>query len=78
MGNGLANIVAALIVAGSIIWTNGVGGNSDAQKALSGLSEERLAEMITELSTARREDIVVSCGCCGDDDLQKDASNRSF
>ena len=59
-GNGLANIVAALIIAGALVWTEGRGGKSD------GASEEDYAEWYARAAGDIRNDIVVNCGCCGE------------
>ena len=62
VGNGLANIVAALIVAAAILWTGGFG----ADQAPSALDEEKLAEIYAKAVGDIRNDIVISCGCCGE------------
>jgi hypothetical protein len=63
MGNGLANIVAAIIVAAAIIWTGGFGGLGGRDAAP---SEEELAEWYARAVGDIRNDIVVNCGCCGE------------
>jgi hypothetical protein len=72
MGNGLANIVAALIVAGAILW-NGSAFNkrADASSALSAPAaseEEAYAKWYARAVGDIRNDIVVNCGCCGEGD----------
>jgi len=56
-GNGIANIVAAAILAGAIVWTGGFGGRAAPD-------EEALAEMYARAVGDIRNDIVVNCGCC--------------
>ena len=62
MGNGLSNIIAAAIVALAIVWTGGFstnrGGPSD---------DERYAQWIARAVGDIQNDIVVNCGCCGDE-----------
>lgn len=73
--NGIANIIAALIVAGAIIWTGGFGG--DRQSGPS--SEDEYAEWLTRAVGDIRNDIVINCGCCGDgEEGQRRAASRSF
>ncbi len=73
-GNGIANIIAALIVAAAIIWTGGFGGRDAA-----GPSDEEYAEWLTRAVGDIRNDIVVNCGCCGDgEEGQRRAASRSF
>lgn len=63
MGNGLANIVAALIVAAAIIFTGGIGGKNGRDAPV---SEEDFARWHARAVGDIRNDIVVNCGCCGD------------
>jgi hypothetical protein len=56
MGNGLANIVAATILAAAIVWTGGFGGKR--------LDEKRMSELYARAVGDIRNDIVVNCGCC--------------
>lgn len=76
--NGIANIIAALIVAGAIIWTGGFGDNRGGAGGPS--DDEAYSEWLTRAVGDIRNDIVVNCGCCGEDDGagQKRAAARSF
>ena len=69
MGNGLANIVAAAIVALAIVWTGGFG---DRRGASEDEYEAWLARAVGDI----RNDIVVNCGCCGEG--AKEAAKTSF
>ena len=64
MGNGLANIVAAAILAGAIVWTGGFGGEKD-------LDAKEIAELYARAVGDIRNDIVINCGCCGDEAPRK-------
>jgi hypothetical protein len=59
-GNGLANIVAAMIVAGAILWNGGVFGDNRAP------TDEDFAKWYARAVGDIRNDIVVNCGCCGE------------
>lgn len=59
MGNGLANVAAAIIIAAAILWNGGFGRNG-------GPSEEDFAEWYARAVGDIRNDIVVNCGCCGE------------
>jgi hypothetical protein len=67
MGNGLANIVAALIVAIAIVWTGGFGGRSGPAE---GDYDAWMARAVGDI----RNDIVVSCGNEG----PRRAASKSF
>lgn len=69
MGNGLANIVAAAIVALAIVWTGGFGGERG------GTSEDEYEAWLARAVGDIRNDIVISCGCCGDESPRRDAAN---
>lgn len=73
IGNGYANIIAALIVAVAIFWTGGFGGNRG-----DGPSEEDFAEWYARAVGDIRNDIVVNCGCCGEGQGQRRAAADSF
>ncbi|MEM9495040.1 MAG: hypothetical protein AAGA09_03475 [Pseudomonadota bacterium] len=74
MGNGLANIVAAAIVALAIVYTGGFGGqDGDAPAAVD--DNEKYAEWYARAVGDIRNDIVVNCGCCGDEGPRRAASN---
>jgi len=77
MGNGLANIIAAVIVAGALIWTGGLGKDRSSHTQTSALTQEQQAEWIARAVGDIRNDIVVNCGCCGDDDGRR-ANGNSF
>lgn len=70
MGNGLANIVAALIIAAAILWNGGFGRNGGFG------SEKDFAEWYARAVGDIRNDIVVNCGCCGEG--QRRAAGESF
>ena len=74
-GNGLANIVAALIVALAIIWSGGVGGRDD-----NNAQDEDYAAWYSRAVGDIRNDIVVNCGCCGDGEVkgERRAASSSF
>ena len=61
MCNGLANIIAAAIIAFAIFWTNGIG-----RKETPALNDEAIAALYARAVGDIRNDIVVNCGCCGD------------
>ncbi|MGE0408106.1 MAG: hypothetical protein AB7P23_02455 [Amphiplicatus sp.] len=60
MGNGIANVVAALIIAGAILWGNGVFGGKPE------MSEEEFVKWHARAVGDIKNDIVVNCGCCGE------------
>ncbi|MEK7265300.1 MAG: hypothetical protein AAB227_04290 [Pseudomonadota bacterium] len=64
MGNGIANIIAAAILAFAIVWTGGLGGKKQ-------LDEKELAEIYARAVGDIRNDIVINCGCCGDEGARK-------
>ena len=80
MGNGIANIIAALIVAGALVWTNGFPAKRTApQSTVAGAtSEEEFEKWYARAVGDIRNDIVVNCGCCGDGDGVRRASGDSF
>ncbi len=73
MGNGLANIVAALIVAIAIVWTGGFG-----DRSTSGPADDDFSEWYARAVGDIRNDIVVNCGCCGEEEGQRRAAAKSF
>lgn len=79
LGNGLANIIAALIVAIAIIWTGGFSG-SNGNGGSGGKNDEAYADWYARAVGDIRNDIVVNCGCCGDEkgNGQRRAANNSF
>ncbi|MEL7489710.1 MAG: hypothetical protein AAGJ73_03245 [Pseudomonadota bacterium] len=78
MGNGLANIIAAAIVAIAIVWTGGFGKNRAGGPAATPVSEEEIAKLYARAVGDIRNDIVISCGCCGDGDGPRRAGGDSF
>lgn len=64
MGNGLANIIAALIVAAAILFNGNLGGRDTAITPAA--SEEDFARWYARAVGDIRNDIVVNCGCCGE------------
>ena len=62
LGNGLANIVAALIVAAAILWTGSFG-----DRGRTPTTEEEFAKWYARAVGDIRNDIVVNCGCCGEE-----------
>jgi hypothetical protein len=71
MGNGLANILAAIIVAAAILFNGAF--NGARQKALDipgvpseAATEEQFQEWYARAVGDIRNDIVVNCGCCGE------------
>lgn len=64
MGNGAANIVAALIIAAAILWNGGVGQKNHASATL--VTEADFAKWYARAVGDIRNDVVVNCGCCGD------------
>ena len=71
MGNGLANIAAAAILALAIVWTGGFGDNRRG----SGPAEEDYAAWYARAVGDIRNDIVVNCGCCGEEGRRRAASS---
>ncbi|NWG70955.1 MAG: hypothetical protein HXY23_05000 [Parvularculaceae bacterium] len=68
MGNGLANVIAALIVAAAIL-LNGVLDGRIAPAGLAGVppaTEDDFREWYARAVGDIRNDIVVNCGCCGE------------
>lgn len=68
MGNSLANVIAALIIAAAIL-LNGVLNGRNAPVGLGGApaaTEEDFREWYARAVGDIRNDIVVNCGCCGD------------
>ncbi|MEO1150819.1 MAG: hypothetical protein AAFW83_07505 [Pseudomonadota bacterium] len=64
MGNGAANIVAALIIASAIVGSNMLDGGrkSDGPPATEDEFDAWFARAVGDI----RNDIVVNCGCCGE------------
>lgn len=73
MGNGITNIIAAAIIAAAILWNGGFGANRNA----GGMSDEEFAAWQARAVGDIRNDIVVNCGCCGDEGPRR-AAPESF
>jgi hypothetical protein len=65
LSNGIANIVAAAIVGGALVY-NGAAGRADRNGAAGAISDTEFAELYARAVGDIRNDIVVNCGCCGD------------
>lgn len=68
LGNGIANVIAAAILAGAIVWTGGFGDRA------SGPTEEDYAAWHARAVGDIRNDIVLNCGCCGETGPRRAAS----
>jgi len=67
MGNGIGNIIAALIVSGSILGATAMN-NQQKQKTVSDeTSQEEYKDWLARAVGDIRNDIVINCGCCGDE-----------
>ena len=75
MGNGIANIIAALIVSLSIIWTGGFGKRGDTEQSL---SKDELEQLYARAVGDIRNDIVVSCDEGSGSQGQRRAGGDSF
>ena len=75
MGNGLANIIAAAIVAIAILWTGGFGGKN--ANTAQPMTEEEMMAWYARAVGDIRNDIVVNCGCCGEEQGRR-ADKGSF
>ncbi len=73
LGNGVTNIIAAAIIALAILWTGGIGGRSDSGPMTDDEFEAWYARAVGDI----RNDIVVNCGCCGDEGPRR-AAAESF
>ena len=69
-GTGYANIIAALIVAFAIIWTGGFGGKKEP-------AADDYAAWYARAVGDIRNDVVVNCGCCGEEG-QRRAAAKAF
>ncbi len=67
IGNGWTNVLAAAIIALAIVWTGGFGGKKSA-------SDEDYAAWTARAVGDIRNDIVVNCGCCGDEGKRRAAA----
>lgn len=72
LGNGVTNIIAAAIIALAILWTGGLGGRND-----SAMNEKEFEAWYARAVGDIRNDIVVNCGCCGDEAPRR-AAAESF
>ncbi len=73
IGNGITNIIAAAIIALAILWTGGWG---DGRKD-SVMTDEEFAAWQARAVGDISNDIVVNCGCCGDEGPRR-AAAESF
>lgn len=73
LGNGIHNIIAAVIIAAAILWTGGFGGGRDDGV----MTDEEFAAWQARAVGDIRNDIVVNCGCCGDEGPRR-AAAESF
>ncbi len=80
MGNGVANIIAALIVAAAILFNGGAfnAKKSNAQTQAGQVTEEDFARWYARAVGDIRNDIVVNCGCCGEGDAKPRDTRGSF
>ena len=70
LGNGIHNIIAAVIIAAAILWNGGFGdGRKDGA-----MTEEEFAAWYARAVGDISNDIVVNCGCCGDEGPRKAAA----
>ncbi|MCK5746712.1 MAG: hypothetical protein KAH44_10870 [Oricola sp.] len=72
LGNGIQNIIAAAIIAAAILWDGGFGADRN-----SGMTDEEFAAWQARAVGDIRNDIVVNCGCCGDEGPRR-AAAESF
>ncbi len=74
LGNGVTNIIAAVIIAAAILMNGGIlGGNGDRSPMTDEDFEAWYARAVGDI----RNDIVVNCGCCGDEGPRR-AAAESF
>jgi hypothetical protein len=80
MGNGVANIIAALIVAAAILFNGGAFNAKKPAQAASGaqVTEEDFARWYARAVGDIRNDIVVNCGCCGEGEGKPRETRESF
>jgi hypothetical protein len=65
LSNGIANIVAAAIVGGALIY-NGAAGRDGKAAGPGAMNDKEFAELYARAVGDIRNDIVVNCGCCGE------------
>ncbi len=70
IGSGYANVIAALIVAAAILWA----GVFDGRRA-SDHSEDNFTAWHARAVGDIRNDIVVNCGCCGEEGQRRAAAD---
>lgn len=79
MGNGVANIIAALIVAAAILFNGGAfNAKKPGQPASAQATEADFARWYARAVGDIRNDIVVNCGCCGDGEARPKETRESF
>ena len=73
LGNGIHNIIAAVIIAAAILWSGGFGdGRKDGA-----MTEEEFNAWYARAVGDISNDIVINCGCCGDEGPRR-AAAESF
>ncbi len=81
MGNGVANIIASLIIAGAIVGSNALDNNKTGKTESKGFAnEDKFNEWLARAVGDIRNDVVVNCGCCGEGESKgaKRTPTRSF
>lgn len=80
MGNGVANIIAALIVAAAILFNGGVFNPKKTGSSITAgqATEEDFARWYARAVGDIRNDIVVNCGCCGEGGARPKHTRESF
>ena len=81
MGNSYANIVASLIIAGAIVGSNSLNQPKNSTPESIATNEAAYQAWLARAVGDIRNDIVVNCGCCGeeaDTGTAKRTPTRSF
>ncbi len=66
MGNGIANIIASLIIAGAIVGSNFIDNRGSDNGQIVPDNEKEFNEWLARAVGDIRNDVVVNCGCCGE------------
>ena len=66
MTNGVANIIAALIISGAIVGSNMIDDRDSGDNNNTPATEEEFNKWLARAVGDIRNDVVVNCGCCGD------------
>ncbi len=77
MGNGVANIIASLIIAGAIVGTSVFEKNNDAGSSNGKANDKEFIDWYARAVGDIRNDIVVNCGCCGEGEGQKSSKSAA-